>query len=402
MGLAHGAGWERLPPMSDTALVFSQVMDGLHREQFDRCIRRYPGKRSSRGFSARDQFLCMAFAQLTFRESLRDIEACLRDRPQLYGMGIRGNVTRTNLAYANEHRDWRVYADLAQVLIRRARQLYAAESTGLDLEEMVYALDATTIDLCLALFPWASFRPTKAAVKLHTMIDLRGSIPVFIRITDGSVHEVNLLDQMVFAPGSVYVMDRGYLDFARLYRIHEGRAYFVIRAKRNMKHYVSASRKVDRATGLRCDQIIGLSGPKSKRDYPEKLRRIRFRDPETGKTLVFLTNHFGLPALTVAGIYKRRWQIELFFKWIKQNLRIKAFYGTSENALKTQIWIAICVYLLVAILKKQCHLSENLSLIMQVLSVNAFQKEPILQLFTNLETRNCDMAIPIQLTFNDF
>ena len=285
---------------------------------------------------------------MTFRESLRDIEACLSGCRHLYAMGFRGNITRTNLAYANEHRDWRVYAELAQVLIRRARRLYSGDSHGLDIDEMVYALDASTIDLCLTLFPWAHFRQTKAAIKLHTLMDLKGSIPVFISITDGSVHDVNILDDIAFEPGSIYVMDRGYVDFARLHRMHQAGAYFVTRAKSNLAFYVSQSRPIDKTTGLRCDQSIGLKTAKSKRDYPEKLRRIRFIDAETGQSLVFITNHFGLPAITIARIYKSRWHIELFFKWIKQNLRIKAFYGTSVNAVKTQIWVAISIYLMVA------------------------------------------------------
>ena len=316
---------------------FSQVTDLIHREQFNRCMELHPMPRTSRAMTAHDQFLAMAFAQITFRESLRDIEACLRGCSHLYAMGIRGNITRTNLAYANEHRDWRVYQALAQILIRKARKLYAEDSKALDIGEMVYALDASTIDLCLTMFPWAHFRKAKAAVKLHTMIDLQGSIPVFISITDGSVHDVNILDQIVFEPGSIYVMDRGYVDFSRLYRIHQAGAFFVTRAKSNMAFYVSKSRPIDKTTGLRCDQNIGLKTTKSKRDYPEKLRRIRFIDAETGKSLVFITNHFGLPAITIARIYKSRWHIELFFKWIKQNLRIKTFYGTTVNAVKTQI-----------------------------------------------------------------
>lgn len=317
--------------------IFSQVTDLIHREQFNRCMELHPMPRTSRAMTAHDQFLAMAFAQITFRESLRDIEACLRGCSHLYAMGIRGNITRTNLAYANEHRDWRVYQALAQILIRKARKLYAEDSKALDIGEMVYALDASTIDLCLTMFPWAHFRKAKAAVKLHTMIDLQGSIPVFISITDGSVHDVNILDQIVFEPGSIYVMDRGYVDFSRLYRIHQAGAFFVTRAKSNMAFYVSKSRPIDKTTGLRCDQNIGLKTTKSKRDYPEKLRRIRFIDAETGKSLVFITNHFGLPAITIARIYKSRWHIELFFKWIKQNLRIKTFYGTTVNAVKTQI-----------------------------------------------------------------
>jgi hypothetical protein len=388
--------------MNKGRLIFTQAVDILHREEFDRCIARYPMPRVSRSFSARDQFLAMAFAQMTFRESLRDIEACLSGCPHLYGMGIRGNVTRTNLAYANEHRDWQIYADVAQVLIRKARRLYADDRTELDVDEIVYALDSTTINLCLAMFPWATFRENKGAIKMHTQIDLRGPIPVFISITKARTHDVHFLDEVAFEPGSIYVIDRAYVDFNRLYRMHTAGAFFVTRAKANMRFYVCESRPVDRSTGLRCDQIIRLSGPRGKKTYPEKLRRIRFIDPDTGKSLVFLTNHFTLPALTIAAIYKSRWRIELFFKWIKQNLRIKAFYGTSVNAVKTQIWIAICVYLLVACLKKVHRIDESLSRILQILSVNVFQKVPVYQLLGEFETRTCDSSLPKQLTFNDF
>jgi len=377
-------------------------MDTLHREQFERCVDRYPMARQSRGFSARDQFLAMAFAQMTFRESLRDIEACLKDCRHRYAMGFRGNITRTNLAYANEHRDWRVYADFAQLLIRRARKLYSEDSHGLDIDEIVYALDASTIDLCLTLFPWAHFRTTKAAIKLHTLMDLNGSIPVFISITDGSVNDVNALDYLRFEAGSIYVMDRGYIDFKRLNRIHRAGAFFVTRAKTNLAFNVSQSHPVDKKTGLRCDQNINLRTTKSKHDYPEKLRRIRYMDTEIGKSLVFISNHFELPATTIAAIYKRRWQIELFFKWIKQNLRIKTFYGRSENAVKTQIWIAVCVYLMVACLNKAHHLDENLSRILQILSVNVFQKEPINQVLTKSEAESSSIELHNQLTFNDF
>ena len=388
--------------MNTGSLVFSQVMSILDSTQLSRCVARYPMARASRGFFARDQFLSMAFAQMTFRESLRDIEACLRGSPHLYAMGIRGNVTRTNLAYANEHRNWRVYEALAQVLIGKARRFYAEDTIGLDIDEIVYALDASTIDLCLSLFAWATFRPTKAAIKLHTMIDLRGSIPVFISITDGSVHDVNILDELAFEPASIYVMDRGYLDFERLYRIHLAAAFFVTRAKSNMSFYVSASQPVDRSSGISCDQIIRLKVAKSKSQYPDKLRRIRYRDAATGQWLVFLTNYFTLPALTIAAIYKSRWHIELFFKWIKQNLRIKTFFGTTENAVKTQIWIAICVYLMVACLKKVHGVTENLSRILQILSVNVFQKEPVYQLLTNFETRRTDSALHKQLMLKGF
>lgn len=388
--------------MNTGRLIFTQVIDLLDRKEFQRCIEQHPMPRASKGMTARDQFLAMAFAQITFRESLRDIEACLRGCSHLYAMGIRGNVTRTNLAYANEHRDWRVYEALAQVLIRKARRLYREDSNGLDIDEMVYAVDASTIDLCLSMFAWAHFRKTKAAIKLHTQIDLTGSIPVFIQITDGSVHDVHFMDRMLIEAGSIYVFDRGYLDFARLFRIESANAYFVIRAKSNTRFYVCESRPIDKSTGLRCDQVIRLSTQKGKRDYPSKLRRIGFFDTNTGKRLVFLTNHFDLPALTIAAIYKRRWQIELFFKWIKQNLRIKAFYGTTENAVRTQIWIAICVYLLVACLNKVHGMDESMSRILQILSVNVFQKVAFNQLLGDFTTKGDEMLISKQLIFNDF
>jgi len=387
--------------MNAGRLIFTQVIDLIDRKEFQRCINLHPMPRKSRAMTARDQFLAMAFAQITFRESLRDIEACLRGCSHLYAMGVRGNITRTNLAYANEFRDWRVYEALAQVLIRKARRLYADDSDGLDLEELVYAVDASTIDLCLSLFPWATFRRTKAAIKLHTQIDLTGPIPVFMRITEGSVHDVHFLDQILFEAGSIYVFDRGYLDFERLFRIEQANAYFVIRSKKNTRFYVLESRPVDKSSGLRCDQIIRLSTAKGKRDYPKKLRRISFIDTETGKRLVFLTNHFGLPAITITVIYKGRWKIELFFKWIKQNLRIKAFYGTSENAVRTQIWIAICVYLMVACLNKVHGIDESLSRILQILSVNVFQKVPFYQLLADYDTRDSENDICNQLTFKD-
>ena len=388
--------------MNTGRLVFTQVMDVLDPKQLTRCIDRYPMPRASKGMTARDQFLAMAFAQITFRESLRDIEACLRGCSHLYAMGIRGNVTRTNLAYANENRDWRVYEALAQVLIRKARRLHSEDSNGLNIDEMVYAVDASTIDLCLSMFPWAHFRKTKAAIKLHTQIDLTGSIPVFIQITDGSVHDVHFMDRMLIEAGSIYVFDRGYLDFARLFRIESANAYFVIRAKSNTRFHICESRPVDKSCGLRCDQTIKLSTYKGKRDYPGKLRRISFFDTETRKRLVFLTNHFDLPAQVIAAIYKRRWQIELFFKWIKQNLRIKAFFGTSENAVRTQIWIAICVYLMVACLNKVHGIEESLSRILQILSVNVFQKVTFNELFTDFSTTEDQMLISKQLTFKDF
>ncbi len=374
-------------------LIFTQITDLIHREQFNRCINLYPMPRISKSMTARDQFLSMAFAQITFRESLRDIEACLRGCSHLHAMGIRGNVTRTNLAYANEHRDWRVY---------EARRLYAEDSNELDLEELVYAIDSTTIDLCLSLFPWATFRKAKGAIKLHTQIDLKGPIPVSIGITGGSAQDFHFLDQIAYEAGSIYVFDRGYNDYGRLYSIHKAGAFFVIRAKANTAFYVCKSRSVDKSTGLRCDQIIRLNNYRAKRKYPEQIRRISFVDSKTGKRLVFLTNHFDLPALTITLIYKSRWKIELFFKWIKQNLRIKAFYGNSENAVRTQIWIAICVYLMVAGLNKIHGINESLSRIMQILSVNVFQKEPIYQLLTNYDTRNGENNTSNQLVFNGF
>lgn len=334
-------------------------------------------------FSCWDQFLCMAFAQLTYRESLRDIEACLRSRgSQLYHLGIRGHVARMNLARANAQRDWRIYADLAQHLIRKARRLYAAEDFGVQLDETVYALDSTTIDLCLSLFRWARFRRTKAAIKLHTLLDLRGPIPSFIEITEGKLHDVNILDELLIEPGAFYIMDRGYLDFARLYIVHQAPAFFVIRAKDNLDFIRHQSLPIIAGTGVRSDQIGKLGGFYSRQDYPERLRRVHFFDIEQRRHLFFLTNHFGLPALIIAQLYKCRWQIELFFKWIKQHLRIHRFYGTSPNAVKTQVWIAICVYVLVAIIRKELRLSQSLHSILQVLSLSTFEKVPLYELLT--------------------
>ncbi|MDA7640324.1 IS4 family transposase [Opitutaceae bacterium] len=383
-------------------LVFSQIVDVVYRAQFDRCVSNYPMPRKSKSFSARDQFLCMAFAQLTFRESLRDIEACLRSQANLlYAMGIRRLVTRTNIAYANEFRNWRVYFDLAQVLIRKARKLYAADRYILEIDEIVYAIDASTIDLCMSLFPWARFRKSKPAIKLHAMIDLNGSIPAFVAITEGKVHDVNALDWIVFEAGAFYVMDRGYVDFARLARIRSALAFFVTRAKTNMSFYVRESCPVDKSVRLRSDQTIRLNGAKTKSLYLGDLRRISFLDTETGNLLVFITNNFEIDALVVAKIYKARWQIELFFKWIKQNLRVKAFYGLSENAVKTQIWIAICVYLMVAILNKTLRIEQSMSRILQVISVNIFSKDPIHQLLMKTHTRDLNIDISNQLIFND-
>ena len=362
-------------------LIFAQLMDLLPRHEFNTCVRRYDGDIRPRGFSCRDQFLCMAFAQLTFRESLRDIETCLRSlQPKLYHAGFRGRVSRSTLADANQNHDWRIFHDFAQILIAKARQLYAAEPFGVELENAVYALDATTIDLCLTLFPWATFRRRKAAVKLHTAIDLRGNIPTFIRITPGKTHDVNILDELPIEPGAFYVMDKGYLDFARLYRLQQLAAFFVIRAKSNMAAVRRASRAIDKATGLRADQTIALTGPLTSQRYPSLLRRVSFYDVEHGRKLYFLTNNFVLPALTIAELYRCRWQIELFFKWLKQHLRIKSFYGNSSNAVKTQVWIAVCVYVLVAILKKEARSELSLSEILQILSVNTFEKTPLFEL----------------------
>ena len=362
--------------------VFAQVMDHLPTHEFHKCVARYRGDYKLRGFSCWDQFLSMAFAQLTYRESLRDIEACLRSvHRKLYHMGFRGQVARSTLADANESHDWRIYADFAQVLVQIARPMYAEEAFGADLRATVYALDSTTIDLCLAMFPWARFRSRKGAVKMHTLLDLRGSIPTFVEITHGKVHDVNILDQLLPEAGSFYVMDRGYLDFERLYQFPLAAAFFVIRSKRGVQFRRRCSRPVDRSTGLRSDHTVILAASTSAQHYPDPLRRIRFFDVEHHRTLVFLTNNFDLSALVIAQLYKSRWKVELFFKWVKQHLRIKAFYGTSANAVKTQIWIAISIYVLVAILKKRLDLSASLYQILQVLSVTLFEKVPILRAF---------------------
>jgi hypothetical protein len=359
---------------------------------FRRCVAKYQGDFGVKKFSCLDQFLCMAFAQVTYRESLRDIEVCLRSqRTKLYHMGFRSKVSRSTLADANEKRDWRIYADLAQSLIVTARNLYRSDQFLEDLNETVYALDSTTIDLCLSMFPWADFRKTKAAIKLHTLLDLKGNIPTFIHISDGKLHDVNALDYLQLEAGAYYVMDRGYLDFSRLYSFTKTAAFFVTRSKSNTKFRRLYSHPVDRSTGLICDQTIVLTGTAAPQKYPEKLRRVKFKDLDTGKTLVFLTNNFTLPALTIALLYRSRWQVELFFKWIKQHLRIKKFFGTSENAVKTQIWIAVSVYLLVAIMKKRLNLQESLYTILQILSVTVFEKVPIYQLITE---RDCRQSIP--------
>jgi len=366
--------------MNSGRTIFAQLMDFVTPYEFRKCVDRYNGNRKVISFSCWDQYLCMAFAQLTYRESLRDIQACLRaTQSKLYHLGIRGKVSRNTLAHANQNRDWRIYADFAQILITKARKLYAEDSFGIKLDQAVYALDSTTIDLCLALFPWAAFRKRKGAVKLHTLLDLRGNIPAVVIITTGKVHDVNILDDLILETGAIYVMDRGYLDFARLHKIHQASAFFVTRAKINFSRKRLYSQPVDKSTGVQCDQIVTLKGYYAKKDYPEKLRRIRYFDSKNNKTLVFLTNNFVLPAITITDLYRCRWQVELFFKWIKQHLRIKAFYGTTENAVKTQIWIAISVYVFVAIVKKSLNLDQSLYTILQVLSVTLFEKIPILQ-----------------------
>jgi len=377
-------------------------MDFLPIYEFHQCVQRYHGHYKMKSFSCWDQFLCMAFAQLTYRESLRDIEACLRSaQRKLYHMGIRGKVSRNTLAHANQVKDWRIYADFAQILIARARRLYANDSFGVELNQTAYALDSTTIDLCLSLFPWAKFRAHKGAVKLHTLLDLRGSIPSLLIITHGKVHDVHILDQLIFEPGAFYIIDRGYLDFDRLYAIHQASAFYVIRAKSNFRFKRLYSRPVDKSSGVQSDQIIVLEGFYSHKAYPDKLRRIRYFDAEQNKRLIFLTNNFTLTALTIAELFRCRWQIELFFKWIKQHLRIKAFYGTTENAVKTQIWIAIAVYVLVAIVKKQLHLDLSLYTILQILSVTLFEKTPILEALLIIQPQESESALCNQLTLFD-
>jgi hypothetical protein len=381
-------------------LIFSQLTDWIHPEQFRRCVARYGGHYKVYKFPCWDQFLAMAFAQITYRDSLSDIEVCLRSRPDLlYRMGFHSTIAHSTLADANSSRDWRIYYDLAQTLIARARRLYADESFGVELERTVYALDSTTIDLCLSLFPWARFRSTKAAVKLHTLLDVRGPIPTMIWISEGKKADVRILDDLVPEPGAFYVMDRGYVDFGRLYRFVLAGAFFVTREKSGMQLSRLESRPVDRATGVRSDQIVWLSLPQSVERYPERLRRVSYRDPEEGKALVFLTNNFDLPALIVAQLYKCRWRVELFFKWIKQNLRIKHFFGTSDNAVKTQVWIAISVYVLVAIVRKELKLELSLSQILQILSVNVFEQVPLAELVTKtgLQNDTCDMHNQLML-----
>lgn len=373
--------------MNSGRTVFSQLMEFVPFHKFCQCVERYKGDYKVKSFSCWDQFLCMSFAQFTYRESLRDIQECLRAvGPKLYHMGIRGKISRNTLANANQVRSWRIYADFAQELIRIARRLYVDESFGIELKQAVYALDATIIDLCLSIFPWARFRKRKGAVKLHTLLDLRGSIPSLIVVTHGKVHEVNILDDLLIEAGAIYIMDRGYLDFARLYRIQISSAFFIIRAKSNFQFQRIHSMQAEESSGVECDQIVSLKGFYTKQDFPERLRRIRYLDTTTSKHLVFLTNNFKLPAQTIANLYRCRWQVELFFKWIKQHLRIKSFYGTSENAVKTQIWIAVSIYVLVAIIKKQLNLTASLYTILQILSITLLEKTPILPLLAGLDS----------------
>ena len=378
--------------------LFAQLMDFLPWSTFNRYVARYGGDKGVRTLTCAEQFRVMAFAQLTYRESLRDIEVSLSAQAsKLYHMGFREPVRRSTLADANESRDWRIYADFAARLIIQARALYASEDLGLELSNTVYALDSTTIDLCLSVFPWAHFRTTKAAVKMHTLLDLRGSIPSFIHVSDGKLHDVHALDLLTPEAGAIYVMDRGYVDFARLHRLHLAGAFFVTRAKSNLKAHRVYSAPTDRDTGILCDQTIALEGFYSKQDYPTYLRRVRFKDPETGKTLVFLTNQMSLPAATICALYKSRWQVELFFKWIKQHLRIKQFFGTSENAVKTQIWIAVSVYVLVAIIRKKLNLDASLYTLLQVLSLTLFEKMPLQQAFPGDDYTSDNGSISNQL-----
>src|SRR5580693_6802476 len=389
--------------MPEGHYVFAQVMQHLPLTTFRRCVERYDGEHKVKRFSCLDQYLCLAFAQLTWRESLRDIEACLRAQSsKLYHLGFRSAIARNTLANANAVRDWRIYADFAQHLIGIARRLYANDLLALDLDETVYALDSTTIDLCLSVFPWAPFRSTKAAVKLHTLLDLRGAIPTFIHISDGKMHDVNVLDLLVIEAGAFYIMDRGYLDFERLYGLDQAKGFFVTRAKRNLDARRLYSAPVNRDTGLICDQTIALNGFYAAKHYPGHLRRIRYRDPESGKTLVFLTNQFALPALTICALYRCRWQVELFFKWIKQHLRIKRFYGTSENAVRTQIWIAISVYVLVAIIKKRLRLDVSMHTLLQILSLTLFEKLPLKQAVAGVEPITNNPTVHSQLNLFEF
>jgi len=384
--------------MNQGKSIFSQIMDFLPKHKFRQCVNRYGGNYRVRSFTCFDQFMCMAFAQLTYRESLRDIECCLRAmREKLYHIGIRGKVSRSTIAYANENRDWRIYCDFAQILIHQARKLYANDDFGLQLQETVYALDATIIDLCLSLFPWARYRKTTGAIKLHALLDLKGNIPSFIAITKGKVHEVNILDELIPEAGAIYIMDRGYFDFQRLYILHQCSSFFVVRAKASASLQRLYSMPVDKSCGLKCDQIVLPAAFYARKNYPDKLRRVVFVDEDKDIRLNLLTNQMRLPALTIAELYRCRWQVELFFKWIKQHLRIKAFYGTSENAVKTQIWIAISMYVLVAIIKKQLKLDLSLYTILQIFSITLFEKMPILQALTETDYKNKITSRHIQL-----
>ena len=388
--------------MNEGQTIFSQLMDHLPIHAFHRSVNKYRGNHKVKSFSCLDQFYCMAFAQLTFRESLRDIEACLRSREnKLYHMGFRSSVARNTLAHANETRNWRIYAEFAQVLIHTARKLYGDEPFAVDLKETVYALDSTTIDLCLSLFPWAHFRKTKAAIKLHTLLDLKSNIPIFIEITEGKTHDVNILDVLIPEPGSFYIMDRGYIDYSRLYSLHLYGSFFIVRAKKNLKFQRLYSHQVNKANNLKCDQTIALSNFYASQDYPDKLRRVKFYDKENEKNIVVLTNIFTLPALTIADLFKCRWKIEIFFRWIKQHLRIKAFYGTSINAVKTQIWIAITTYVLIAIVKKRLNIKVSLYTFLQILSVNMFERVDILQLVTNADHQKMVAHFSNQLNLFD-
>ena len=388
--------------MNTGSTIFSQIMHHAPFYEFDKCVKRYSGNKRIKSFTCRSQFLIMAFAQLTYRESLRDIEACLNAmRSKLYHMGIKSTVARSTMADANERRDWRIYADFAQVLINIARPLYASDDIGVELDNVVYALDSTTIDLCLALFPWAKFRQRKAAIKLHTLIDIHGSIPVFIHVSDGSLHDVNVLDILAPEPGAFYLMDRGYIDFARLFQLNLGNSFFVTRCKDNIQFRRVYSKEANLHQGIHSDQTIRLSGPKSSKLYPENLRRVHYYDAEYQQHLYFLTNDFSLPAVTIAKLYKCRWLVELFFKWIKQNLRIKTFYGLSENAVKTQVWVAVCVYVLIAIIKKKLKLKQSLYTILQVISVSVFEKMPIIQAFQGVDISDEDEHFCKQLNLFD-
>ncbi len=385
--------------MNHGRTIFSQVLDYLPRKTFAACVKRYNGERYVKSFSCMDQFLCMAFAQLSYRESLRDIECCLRAmQSKLYHMGFRGKISKSTLADANEGRDWHIWSDFAQVLIREARELYAGDSFDIELEQTAYAFDSTTIDLCLSLFPWARFRKTKAGVKAHTLLDLRGDIPCWVHVTPAKVHDVNALDLLPIEPGSFYIMDRGYLDFKRLFVMNGQAGFFITRTKRTTRYHRLYSHPVDKNNGLRCDQTVVLVNFYAKRDYPDKLRVVKYVDLETGKRFAFLTNNFDIAAQTVADLYRLRWRVELFFKWIKQHMRIKAFFGTSENAVKTQIWIVISVYVLVAILKKRLHLDDlSLYTILQILSVTLFEKTPIVQALSQIEYKNIEEGLANQL-----